>query len=340
MDVERSRPMVSLLVAMRNEERHIGRTLASIFDQDYPADRLEVRVYDGGSTDRSWAIAEEMCAGRPLASVSRNPRIIQAAAWNLGIDEARGDILSIVSAHSEIAADYVSAAVETLERTGADMVGGPVQAIGEGAVGEAVAIATSSPFGVGNARFHFTKVEEEVDTVFMGFCRRETYQRLRFDEEMVRDQDDEFSYRLLDQGGRIICNPAIRSSYANRATFRSLWTQYYQYGFWKVRVTQKHPRQLRARQLVPPVFVASIAASAGLAAFTTIGRVALVGGVGAYAVANIGASILASRPAPKTFRYLPPTFAILHLAYGSGYLAGLVRFRDRWRSQPDSDLEG
>ena len=108
---ERDRPMVSLLVAMRNEERHIGRTLESIFGQDYPADRLEVRVYDGDSTDRSWAIAEEMCAGRPLASVSRNPRIIQAAAWNLGIDEAQGDILSIVSAHSELAPDYVSTAI-------------------------------------------------------------------------------------------------------------------------------------------------------------------------------------------------------------------------------------
>jgi glycosyltransferase involved in cell wall biosynthesis len=330
----RDRPMVSLLVAMRNEERHIGKTLASIFAQDYPADRLEVRIYDGGSMDRSWAIAEEMCAGRPLASVSRNPRIIQAAAWNLGIDEARGDILSIVSAHSELAPDYVSAAVETLERTGADMVGGPVEAIGEGKVGDAVAIATSTPFGVGNARFHFTKVEEEVDTVFMGFCRRETYQRLRFDEEMVRDQDDEFSYRLLDEGGRIICNPAIRSSYSNRGTFQSLWTQYYQYGFWKVRVTQKHPRQLRPRQLVPPVFVASIVASAGLAVFSGLGRIALVSGVGAYAAANIGASILAARSDLKALPYLPPTFAILHLAYGSGYLAGLVRFRNEWRSQP------
>jgi hypothetical protein len=267
--------------------------------------------------------------------VSRNPRVIQAAAWNLGIDEARGDILSIVSAHSELAPDYVSAAVETLARTGADMVGGPVQAIGEGPVGRAVAVATSSPFGVGNARFHYTTVEEDVDTVFMGFCRRETYQRLRFDEEMVRDQDDELSYRLLDQGGRIVCNPAIRSSYANRATFRSLWTQYYQYGFWKVRVTQKHPRQLRARQLVPPLFVGSVAASAGLALFTTVGRVALVGGVGAYVAANLGASILASRADPKTLPYLPPTFAILHVGYGSGYLAGLVRFRDRWRPKRD-----
>jgi succinoglycan biosynthesis protein ExoA len=324
--------MVSLLVAMRNEEAHIAGTLGSIFAQDYPSDRLEVRVYDGDSTDRSRAIAEALCAGRPLASVSRNPRITQAAGWNLGIEEAQGGIVSIVSAHCELAPDYVSTAVETLLRTGADMVGGLMRAVGEGQLGEAIALATSTPFGVGNARFHFTDVEEEVDTVYMGFCRRETYQRLRFDEEMVRDQDDEFSYRLLDQGGRIICNPAIRSAYQNRSTFRSLWRQYYQYGFWKVRVMQKHRRQVRLRQLIPPAFVATVAGSAVIAPFGFLGRAVLVSAVGSYAVANLAASVAAGRSKPALLPYLPVTYAILHVAYGSGYLAGLVRFRKLWRS--------
>ena len=320
--------MVSLLVAMRNEEAHIRSTLESIFAQDYPRDRLEVRVYDGDSTDRSREIAQEACAGRPLATVSRNPRITQAAGWNLGIDEARGDILGIVSAHCELAEDYVSTAVQTLERTGADMVGGLAHAVGEGDLGEAVAIATSTPFGVGNARFHFTDIEEEVDTVFQGFCWAETYRRLRFDEEMVRDQDDELSYRLLDGGGRIICNPAIRSSYRNRSTLRSLWKQYYQYGYWKVRVMQKHPDQVRARQLVPPVFVAALAGSAALAPFATAGRVSLAGIVVAYAVANMAASVAAGRTKTRVLPWLPLTYTTLHVAYGSGYLAGLVAFRE------------
>jgi len=321
-----ARPMVSLLVAMRNEEGNIGRTLASIFSQDYPADHLEVRVYDGDSTDRSRELAEALCAERPLAFVSRNPRITQAAGWNLGIDEARGEIVSIVSGHCELAPDYVSAAVETLQRTGADMVGGPVRAVGEGRLGEAVAIAIGTPFGVGNARFRFTEAEEEVDTVFMGFCRRETYRRLRFDEEMVRDQDDELSYRLLDEGGRIVCNPAIRSSYQNRSTVRSLWRQYYQYGYWKVRVMQKHRRQIRTRQLVPPTFVAVVIGAAALAPFTPVGRVALIGSLGSYAVANVTASVSATRSRPALLPIIPLVFGTMHVAYGLGYLAGLVRF--------------
>jgi glycosyltransferase involved in cell wall biosynthesis len=326
--------MVSLLVAMRNEEGAIGKTLESIFAQDYPSDRLEVKVYDGDSTDRSVEVAESLCGMRPMASVSRNPRITQAAGWNLGIEEARGDILSIVSAHCELASDYVSTAVETLERTGADMVGGRMTAVGERALERAIALATSTPFGVGNARFHFTDVEEDVDTVYMGFCRRETYRNLRFDEEMVRDQDDEFSYRLLDRGGRIVCNPLIRSSYRNRSTFRSLWQQYYQYGYWKVRVMQKHPAQVRLRQLVPPAFVAVVVGAALLAPFAIAGRIALITAVGGYAVSNLTASMFAGRRNLKLLPYMPVTFGTLHLSYGLGYLVGLVRFRNTWRSQP------
>ncbi len=321
-------PVVTLLVAMRNEERFIEKTISSIFSQDYPADRLELRIYDGNSSDQSVSVAEALCARRPLAVIAHNPGVTQAAGWNLGIDEARGDIVGIVSAHCELAPDYVSTAVATLERTGADMVGGLMRAVGEGKLGEAVAIATSTPFGVGNARFHYTNVEQDVDTVYMGLCRRETYQAYRFDEEMVRDQDDELSYRLLDRGGRIVCNPAIRSWYQNRSTFRSLWIQYHQYGFWKVRVMQKHRRQARLRQLVPPAFVAASLGSALMAPFTQIARISLVGVLASYGVANLVASLVASRSRPAIAPLLPPTYATLHVAYGTGFLAGLVHFRN------------
>jgi succinoglycan biosynthesis protein ExoA len=322
-----ARPMVSLLVAMRNEETHIGRTLASILAQDYPSDRLEILIYDGQSTDRSWEIAGSLVADRPLASLSPNPGITQSAGWNLGIADARGDVIGIVSAHCELAPDYVSTAVETLERTGADMVGGLMRAVGDRGMGEAIALATSTPFGVGGARFHYTDVEEQVDTVYMGLCRSEVYRRLRFDEEMVRDQDDELSYRLLDQGGRIMCNPAIRSSYTNRPSLRSLWRQYFEYGYWKVRVMQKHPKQVRTRQLVPPAFVAVIIGASALAPFSQLGRIALAGSIGSYVVANVAASASASRTRPDLLPLLPFVFGTIHVAYGLGYLVGLLRFR-------------
>jgi succinoglycan biosynthesis protein ExoA len=328
---------VSLLVAMRNEAGYIARCLASIFAQDYPNHLLEVLVMDGRSTDASWQIVENLFRGRPNCHLLPNPKITQAAGWNLGIRAARGDIIGIVSAHAELAPDYVSTAVETLRRIGADMVGGPMRADSRERVGQAIALATSTPFGVGGAHFHYIEREQEVDTVYMGLCRREVYQRIGgFDEEMVRNQDDELSYRLLDRGGRIFCNPAIRSRYYNRSTFRSLWKQYFQYGYWKVRVMQKHRRQMRLRQFVPPVFVTALLGSALLTPFSFLGQWLLLFVAGSYALADLAASVWVARKGGlHHLPLLPLAFASLHLSYGCGFLVGLVKFANQWRDKAE-----
>jgi succinoglycan biosynthesis protein ExoA len=331
-------PKVSLLVAMRNEEQYIERCLTSILAQDYPAANLDLWVLDGQSSDRSYQIVERLFRSRPNCHLLPNPKITQAAGWNLGITRAGGDIIGIVSAHAELADDYVSRAVETLQRTGADMVGGPMRASSDGWVGQTIALATSSPFGVGGARFHYTEREQEVDTVYMGLCWRDVYERVGgFDEEMVRNQDDELSYRLLKRGGRIVCNPAIRSRYYNRSTLRSLWRQYFQYGFWKVRVMQKHPRQMRPRQFAPPFFVAALAGGSLLAPFTRLGRLLLAMTIGSYVLGNFGATIgIARKRGWGNVGLLPGVFLILHISYGLGFLCGLWCWTERWRSSQRS----
>jgi succinoglycan biosynthesis protein ExoA len=318
-------PRVALLIAMRNEAAHIERCLASVFAQDYPAQHLEVWVLDGRSTDESCAIVARLFSGRSRCHLIENPGVIQSTGWNLGIERCSADVIGIVSAHAELDPTYVSMAVETLERTGADLVGGPMRAVGIGRVGRAVALATSAPFGVGGARFHYTSREESVDTVYQGLCRRRTYAWVGgFDATMVRNQDDELSYRLLDRGGRIVCNPAIRSRYFNRATLRSLWHQYWQYGFWKVRVLQRHPRQFRLRHLIPAAFVTALALGSVSAVVPGGGTVLLLVVAGAYASANLLASVLtARREAWDTLPLLPVVFATLHLSYGVGFLSGL-----------------
>jgi succinoglycan biosynthesis protein ExoA len=318
------KPSVSLLVAMRDEEKYIERCLTSILAQDYPAGALEIWVLDGSSTDGSRSIAERVLAGRPGAHVISNPRVIQSEAWNLGISRSTGAVIGIVSAHAELGPHYVSAAVETLLRTGATMVGGPMRAIGETPVARAVAVATSSRFGIGGARFHYMRSEGPVDTVYMGLCRRETYARLGgFDPEMVRNQDDEFSYRLLAAGGRIVCNPAIESRYYNRATLRCLWRQYFSYGYWKTRVIQRHPGEMRLRQMVPPVFVATLLLT-GATSFLSPSRWALGGVIVLYALAHLGALASGARGLrAREAALLPAVFAILHLSYGLGFWKGV-----------------
>jgi succinoglycan biosynthesis protein ExoA len=315
---------------MRNEEVHLHRCLASVVAQDYPADRLEVLIYDGSSTDRSREIAAGFVTGRPGWALSDNPARIQAAAWNLGIERATGDIVGILSGHATLGPQYVTAAVSTLERTGAAMVGGPVRAVATSPMGVAIAVALSTPFGVGGARFRYTAREEEVDTVFMGVCRRETYLRFRFSEDMVRNQDDELSYRILDNGGRIVCDPQIESSYQVRTSLRDLWHQYFQYGFWKVRVMQEHPAQIRPRQLVPPALVGVLLAGLLLTPlWAGVSRATAVL-VGSYAAASVTATALVSRGRGRLLWRLPAVFAAVHFAYGAGVLMGLIRFGNRW----------
>ena len=152
-----------------------------------------------------------------------------------------------------------------------------------------------------------------------------------FDEELIRDQDDEFNYRLREHGGNILLSPKIKSVYTVRSSPKALWKQYYQYGYWKVRVLQKHPKQMRLRQFVPPVFTSTLIGSLILALFFHWGWIFLVLVAGSYLISNLTASLItASKKGWKQLPLLPIVYASLHLSYGLGFLVGLVKFSNRW----------
>jgi hypothetical protein len=196
----------------------------------------------------------------------------------------------------------------------------------------------SSSFGVGGSAFRTRKDTETFsDTVPFPAYTRSVIDRIGpYDEELVRNQDDEFNYRLRALGGRVLLSPEIRSRYFARGTVRSLWRQYAQYGYWKVRVVQKHSRQAQPRQFVPLCFVLALVLCAALAAFSGVGRVLLAVVAGAYLVANVAASIVTARHAG--WRYLPllpVVYSVLHVSYGLGFAKGLVAFRRRWQASEE-----
>lgn len=320
-------PLVSVVMPIRNEESSIGQTVKAALSQDYPAGRLEVLVADGNSNDRTRHILTALSIHHPNLRVVDNPEGIVSTGLNRVIRQARGDIIVRVDGHTVIEPDYVSRCVEALRKSQADCVGGPMRARGTTPFGTAVALVTSSPFGVGGARFHYSGLEEWVDTVYLGCWWRRTFDRIGyFDERLVRNQDDEFSYRLLDAGGRILLSPGIRSLYTVRGSPGTLWKQYFQYGFWKIEVLTRHPRQARGRHLLPSLFVLALLGSAGASPFLALGRDALLAILAGYGAANLGASLSTARSGG--WRLLPDlvlAFAILHLSYGSGFLLGLSK---------------
>ena len=328
-----SPPMVSVVMPIRNEAKYIARSLNAVLMQDYPVDRFEVIVADGMSKDGTREIVQSFESRNSNVRLIDNPGKIVPTGLNAAIAQASGDIIARVDGHCEIAPDYLRRCVEHLMNDGVEGVGGSLETVGETSIAQAIAIAMSSPFGVGGSAFR-TVVNKTmlVDTLAFPTYTRAIIERAGpFDEELVRNQDDEYNYRLRKSGAKILLAADVYCRYFSRSSLRSLWRQYFQYGYWKVRVMQKHPRQMRMRQSVPPLFVATLLVSLLLMPFSVAGRWILGLAAGSYMVANLGASIfLARKRGDRLFPILVLAFLALHLAWGLGFLAGLIRFWNRW----------
>ncbi len=159
---------VSVLMPLRNEAAFIERSLGAILIQDYPHSQIEVIIADGMSNDGTHELISQMKATSDVdVAVYDNPERIVAKGLNIALSHAKGDVIIRVDGHTIVASDYVSRCVAALHRSGAGNVGGCMTAVGEGWMGKAIAVATSTPFGVGGARFHYSDREQLVDTVYM-----------------------------------------------------------------------------------------------------------------------------------------------------------------------------
>ena len=326
MPDQAAQPFVSVIVPMRNEHRHIERCLSSLAAQDYPRDRFEVIVVDGGSDDGSRELVESMREDVPNLRIVDNPGKHTARGLNLGLVSARGEILARVDAHAAVAQDFLRESVAALERTGADVVGGPIETLGEGPAGEVIALAVSSPFGVGNAVFRYSNKEQWTDTVAFPAYRRDVFDRIGPFAEIDGGEDDELHYRLRDAGGRILLTPAIRSTYYARRSYWELARQYVGYGQAKVVVLSRHPRRTRLRQLAPSAFVLGLLVTAIVALFGGLLVLPLAVLTGSYIAASLAVSIvIARRHGWRRLLRLPFAFACMHFAYGIGFISGLVR---------------
>lgn len=326
-----TQPFVTIIMPVRNEADFIARSLGAALRQTYPADCYEIIVVDGMSDDATRQVVAELAAATAVAvRLLENPARTTPQALNLGVEAARGAVVVLVGGHCEIAPDYIAACVAALERSGAACVGGAMTTIGQTQRAEQIAMAQSSPFGVGGVAFRTGReTAGYVDTVAFGAYRREVFAQIGgFDEELVRNQDDELNFRLTQAGGKIWLDPAIRVDYFSRASVGRLWRQYYEYGLYKVRVIQKRGAVPSWRHLVPAGFVLALALS--LLAAIGLRRPKLALAVaGPYALASAAASLHTARRDPAAIASLPPIFATLHLAYGLGFLAGLWRWRRR-----------
>ena len=323
--------LVSIIIPCRNEGKFISKTLDSIIANDYPKEKIEIFVVDGMSTDQTRGIVQSYAERYPYICLLANPKKIAPAALNIGIQHAKGQIIMRMDAHNVYDCSYISKSVRYLKEYDADNVGG-IWVIRPGSdtmLSNAVALASTHPFSAGNAYYKIgSKEPRYVDTVPFGCYKREVFERIgQFDEDLVRNQDDELNHRLIKSGGKILLAPDIKSYYFARDSLSKLWNMNYQYGYFKPLVAKKIGSVLTFRQLVPALFLMSLSVSGILSIINAELKWVLYAIVLLYLAANIGASFLIARTVGlKYLLVLPIIFGAIHFGYGVGYLKGILDF--------------
>ncbi len=323
---------VSIVMPARDAAGTIAGAVSAALNQDYAGD-LELIIAAAAGGDDTEAVVADISVRDPRVRVVANPAGSTPAGLNAAIAAAKGDILVRCDAHSLLPRDYVATAVADLVDTGADVVGGIQDPQGTSIVERAVAAAMRSRLGSGGAGYRRAERAGPADTVYLGVFRRSALARVGgYDERLLRNQDYELNYRIRTSGGEVWLDPRLRVAYHPRSTLRALWKQYFDYGRWKRRMLRLHPGSARLRQLIPPLFVLALAASAGLAVAGFPVAAAVV--PGAYLVALLAEGIAsAARERDPAALLTPAALATMHIAWGTGFLLGPPQPSD----QPDRE---
>ena len=320
-------PSISITIPARNEEKYIEKCILSILSADYPQEKIKVFVCDGLSTDNTREIVSSLSNKHNNIQLIDNEKQTTPFALNLGLKASNCAIKIILGAHAEIDKDFIKNNVSVLnDYPEVGCSGGIIENVYENESAETIGLAMSSGFGVGNAHFRTGSKNGFVDTVAFGAYRKEVFEKIGyFDEDLIRNQDDEFNFRLLQNGFKIYLNSNIKSKYYVRASFSKLYKQYYQYGYWKVYVNKKHKAVTSIRQLVPLFFVLFLFLGFTLSFFHWILGTLFSLGILAYIVLGI---VFASQKSNSFEKItgIAYTFFLLHFSYGLGYLVGIFDF--------------
>ncbi|MEO8697054.1 MAG: glycosyltransferase family 2 protein [Acidimicrobiales bacterium] len=324
MSARPDKPMVSVAVPMLNEQGYIECCLEAFAMQTYGVDALDVIVIDGGSTDGSREWVARYAERHAWVRLVDNEKRSAASAFNLGVENAKGDVVCLFSAHGVPAPDYVEHSVGALHRSGAAGVGGRYLHEGLDRASRAIGLAMVSPFGMASTH-RFATHERDVDTIsHPAYWKDAMVETERFDERLARNSDYEFNVRMRALGHRLVFDPSISSVYRPRPSLRALARQFWWYGRWKARVARQHPGSIRPRHLVAPVAAAAAITTPIWLNIRAI-RPIVFAGWSAYA---LGVGVATAAPHPKDKGAAPTvlgaSFPIMHGAWGAGFLLSTI----------------
>lgn len=326
---------VSIIIPCRNEESFIYKVLLNITEQTYGLTHLEVVIADGMSTDKTKTEIERFQADVSSLKITliENPDKVVPHALNKAIKLSSGDIIVRLDAHSVYPNDYIERLVNELDaRPDAWNVGGcwDTQPGADTDEAKAIVAATSHPVGIGDADYRLESTEiRKVDTVPFGCFRREVFDKIgMFDEDLVRNQDDEFNARIIENGGSIYLIPDLKIKYFARPTIKKMAKMFFQYGYYKPLVNKKRKKPATLRQFAPPILVLGILLGWIPVLFWppfvwVYGLILWI-----YIVVLLGVAITMKAKTDSRI-HIFICFVVIHFSYGWGYLRGFIDFAIR-----------
>ncbi|MFI8631725.1 glycosyltransferase family 2 protein [Microbacterium sp. NPDC077663] len=324
---------VTFVMPVLNERDYLERAVQTVLlqDVDGPA---ELILALGPSTDGTTELARRLAERDDRIRLVDNPRADIPVALNLAIRAARHPTIVRVDAHSELAPGYTRRALATLERSRAANVGGVMRADGRTPFQRAVAIAYNSPIGLGGGAYHVGAPEGPAESAYLGVMRREVLQEVGlFDETIRRGEDWELNLRIRRAGYRVWFDPDLAVTYWPRESWVRLARQFLATGTWRGELVRRFGRSNSLRFFAPPALVVAVIASIVLGALQGAG---VVGGafsavlsvihlpVALYVLGIIAFSVVAGR-ALRERCWLVLVLPTMHLAWGAGFLVGVVR---------------
>ena len=320
--------IISVIVPCRNEVENITECLDAIFNSELDEnDQLEVILVDGLSDDGTVELLEAYQQQDRRLKLIQNKARVTPVAFNLGVLAAKGEFVQIIGARQIISSDYLKKAKATLnENEDIWCVGGAVENVYQTEESKIIGLAMGSTFGVGGGNFRILKESAYTDTVGTPMYKKEVFKNIGlFNESLLRNQDDEFNFRLTKSGGKIYLIADITIKYYVRASIKNLFRQYYQYGYWKVFVNKMHNTITTYRQLFPVVFVVGLILgliTSFLIPFLWFFYVSVVL-IYLFCCMNFG---IKSGSSFKQGLKIAKIFPVLHLSYGWGYLIAIFKF--------------
>lgn len=321
---------ISIVIPCRNEAPFIKECIDAIYDSNISTDVIiDVFITDGMSTDGTREIIIELQKKYPSLHLIDNVKQLTPYAFNLGIQASDFDYLQIIGARHIISQNYLSKSLEILESDkNIWCVGGRLQNEFINETGKIVAAAMATTFGMGLGNFRTLEKSGFTDTVTSPMYPKFVFEKIGyFDEDLVRNQDDDFNYRVTSAGGKVYFCSEISLKYYVRGSFPGLWKQFFQYGYWKVFVNRKHKAVTTFRQLIPPLFVSYLAVLPLISLFSwKIGLLASIPLLLYAMLAVLFTFKVIAKDTTLPFLKVLQTFLILHVSYGLGYLRGILDF--------------